>query len=163
VTIPHPSAISIELKSMSGSFGKNVNNRFEEVIGSACDLWRAHEEDRFGRLAPPPFLGYLFLLEDDPAIHAARKNSEPNFDVDPIFWEADSEGKKLGVSYAKRLEILCRRLVQRRLYNSTCLLLTANAKLARVSEPAEDLSFRRFEAALRGQVLTVLGGMPPKA
>jgi hypothetical protein len=31
--------LAIELKSMAGSTGKNLNNRAEEIIGNAVDLW----------------------------------------------------------------------------------------------------------------------------
>jgi hypothetical protein len=50
---------AIELKSQVGpSFGNNVNNRAEEAIGSAVDVWRAYREGTFGRVRP--WLGYLF-------------------------------------------------------------------------------------------------------
>jgi len=57
--------LAMEFKSQAGkSIGNNVNNRSEEAIGSAKDLWTAYREGRFGEGAPTPFLGYLFLLED---------------------------------------------------------------------------------------------------
>jgi hypothetical protein len=37
-----------EFKSQVGSFGNNLNNRSEEVIGSAADLWVAHHHHAFG-------------------------------------------------------------------------------------------------------------------
>jgi hypothetical protein len=37
-----------EFKSQVGSFGNNLNNRAEEVIGSAADLWVAHHHHAFG-------------------------------------------------------------------------------------------------------------------
>jgi len=40
---------AIELKSQVGpSFGNNFNNRTEEAIGNAVDVWRAYEESTFG-------------------------------------------------------------------------------------------------------------------
>ena len=57
----------IEMKSQVGpSFGNNFNNRAEEVIGSACDLWTAYREGAFGDQARP-FVGWLILVEDAPA------------------------------------------------------------------------------------------------
>lgn len=54
---------AIELKSQVGpSFGNNFNNRTEEAIGNAVDVWRAYEEGTFG--AVRPWLGYVFLLEE---------------------------------------------------------------------------------------------------
>jgi len=44
---------AIELKSQVGpSFGNNLNNRTEEAIGSAVDLWRSYEGGTFGAVRP---------------------------------------------------------------------------------------------------------------
>ena len=54
--------LAMEFKSQAGkSIGNNVNNRAEEAVGSAKDLWTAFREGRFGQGAPTPFLGYLCL------------------------------------------------------------------------------------------------------
>jgi len=37
----------IEFKSQVGSFGNNFNNRTEEAIGSATDIWAAYREGAF--------------------------------------------------------------------------------------------------------------------
>jgi len=151
----------IEFKSQVGpSFGNNFNNRSEEAIGSASDLWVAFREGRFGT-APPPFLGYFFLLEDCPAVHRPVKHTEPYFQVDPAFQGApNANGKPGGVSYSTRYEILCRRLIRERLYTAACLTLSANAKPATLSHPAKDLTFQRFAAALQGHVVTFSGSTP---
>lgn len=139
---------AIEFKSQVGpSFGNNFNNRCEEAIGSATDIWVAYREERFGKI-PSPFLGYFFLLEDCPEVHRPVKSAEPYFEVDPVFCEA---------SYAKRYEILCRRLVLERLYTSACLVLATNARKTTIKQPADDLTFQRFAAALRGHVVSFLG------
>ena len=139
---------AIELKSQVGpSFGNNFNNRAEEAIGSAADIWRAYREGRFGA-SPEPLLGYFFLLEDCPAVRKPVRNSEPYFKVDPGF---------VGASYSKRYELLCRRLVLDRLYKTACLTLATNEADSAISHPAEDLNFQRFVAALRGHVVTFLG------
>ncbi len=63
---------AIELKSQVGpSFGNNFNNRTEEAIGNAVDVWRAYEEGTFGGVRP--WLGYVFLLEEAPKSTNARK------------------------------------------------------------------------------------------
>jgi len=55
---------AIEAKSQVGpSFGNNFNNRTEEAIGSALDLWTAFREKAYLE-SPQPFLGYFFMLED---------------------------------------------------------------------------------------------------
>ena len=137
----------LEFKSQVGpSFGNNFNNRCEEAIGSASDVWVAFREGRFGE-SPPPFLGYFFLLEDCAAVHKPVRNQEHHFKVDPVFNQA---------SYSKRYEHLCRRLVLERIYTSACLVLATNARRTRITQPAADLTFHRFVAAMRGHVLTFL-------
>jgi len=51
---------AIEAKSQVGpSFGNNFNNRTEEAMGSALDLWTAfRKRDYLDN--PQPFLGYFF-------------------------------------------------------------------------------------------------------
>src|SRR5439155_2852141 len=50
---------AIEFKSQIGpSFGNNFNNRTEEALGSATDIWAAYREGAF-RPSARPFLGYL--------------------------------------------------------------------------------------------------------
>ncbi len=138
---------AIEFKSQVGpSFGNNFNNRVEEAIGNATDLWTAYREGRFGT-AVRPFLGYLFLLEDAPVVHTPVSNREPYFAVDDAFRSA---------SYARRYELLCRRLVLERLYDAACLTLTTNASPTVVTHPAADLSFIRFVTDLRAQAQRVV-------
>ena len=98
---------------------------------------------------PAPFLGYLFLLEDCDKVKTPVRNKEPYFKVDPLFDKA---------SYSKRYELLCRRLVLERVYNAACLVMATNAPRTKLTEPAEDLNFKRFVAALRGHVVTFLEG-----
>ena len=138
----------IELKSQVGpSFGNNFNNRTEEAIGSAVDIWTAYREGIF-KQSPQPWLGYLFLLEECPKSTTPIKISEPHFLVFPEFKKA---------SYAKRYELLCRKLVLERHYSSSCFILT-NKQLAEqtenYSEPSDDLSVNQFLTQLLGHVST---------
>ncbi len=138
---------AMEFKSQVGpSFGNNFNNRSEEAIGSATDIWVAYREGRFGK-APAPFLGYFFLLEDCSRVATPVRNKEPYFKVDPVFERA---------SYGKRYELLCRRLVLERVYSAACFVMATNAAKTRIAQPAEDLSFKRLVAALRGHALAFL-------
>jgi hypothetical protein len=139
--------MALEFKSIGGSYGNNLNNRTEEALGNASDIWTAYREGRFGT-GPRPLLGYLFLLRDEPKVLRPVANKEPHFKVDPVFE---------GASYAMRAEILCRRLVLERLYDTACLLLSTNERSTTITEPAEDLTFRRFVAAIQGHVVTFLG------
>lgn len=51
--------VAIEAKSQVGpSFGNNFNNRTEEAMGSALDLWTAFRERAYLK-SPQPFLGYF--------------------------------------------------------------------------------------------------------
>jgi len=157
--------LAMEFKSQAGkSIGNNVNNRSEEAVGSAKDIWTAFRESRFGS-SPAPFLGYFFLLEDNAKVKTPVANKEPYFPVDPEFKgearKAKTGGDKFqGVSYSKRYELLCRRLVLERLYTSACFIMATNDKRTEISQPADDLTFHRFVAALRGHVLTFVGSRP---
>jgi Restriction endonuclease XhoI len=144
---------AVEFKSQAGeSISNNVNNRSEEAIGTATDLWVAFREGRF-QDSRAPFLGYFFLLEDFQKVRRPVGNKEPYFPVDPVF---------KGASYAERYEILCKRLVLERLYTAVCLTLatrpTAERPQTEVFHPSPDVSFRRFVAALEGHIHTFLNG-----
>ncbi|MFA5331011.1 MAG: PaeR7I family type II restriction endonuclease [Methanoregula sp.] len=135
----------IEMKYQMGpSFGNNFNNRTEEAIGSATDIWVAYREKRFGGHMFRPWLGYLFLLEDCAESIAPVAVREPHFPIDDIF---------RGASYKKRYEILCERLILERLYESSCFM-TARFSDADVfvDEPNANLSFEHFAASLKGHM-----------
>jgi hypothetical protein len=123
--------LAMEFKSQAGkSIGNNVNNRSEEAVGSAKDIWTAYREGRFGK-SPTPFLGYFFLLEDRDNVKTPVNNKEPYFAVDPEFRGEAHQGKNgavkyQGVTYSKRYELLCRRLVLERLYTAACFLMATN-------------------------------------
>lgn len=128
-----------EFKSQVGSFGNNFNNRSEEVIGAAADLWVAHHHGAFRTegapqgpmmvaepvvplLNPgiqadprPPFLGWLMLLEECPGSMTAVRCDQPHYSVFPEF---------RGASYATRYQILCERLMERQLYGAAALVLS---------------------------------------
>jgi hypothetical protein len=137
--------LAVEFKSQVGpSFGNNVNNRSEEAIGNAVDIWTAYREGRFGQ-APAPFLGYFFLLEDCPQVHTPVANAEPYFKVDPVFADA---------SYARRYQVLCERLMLERLYNAACLTLSTRVtgeEPSAIRHPSTSLSFGRFAASITAQ------------
>jgi hypothetical protein len=160
--------LAMEFKSQAGkSIGNNVNNRSEEAVGSAKDLWTAFREGRFGKGAPTPFLGYFFLLEDRANVNQPVANKEPYFKVDPAFRGPAAPSNKngsmkyKGVTYAERYELLCRRLVLERIYNASCFMVATNSKSTVISQPAEDLTFARFAAALRGHAVTFVGSQKP--
>jgi len=137
---------AIELKALGGpSFGNNYNNRVEEGIGNAVDVWAGYREGLFGESRP--WLGYLMLLEEAPKSTAPVKNREPFFKVDPELKNA---------SYKKRYEIYCRRLVRERLYDAACFLTSSAHPTSKIHEPAADLSFATFMAAIRARAAALL-------
>jgi hypothetical protein len=130
-----------ELKSQVGpSFGNNFNNRTEEAMGTALDLWTAYREGAFNKTVQP-WLGYLFLLEDSAKSRQPVRVAEPHFKIFPEFVKA---------SYARRYELFCRKLVRERHYNAAAFLLSArDSGLNGVfSQPAEDLTFEVFARSL---------------
>lgn len=137
---------AMEFKSQRGpSFGNNFNNRTEEAIGTASDLWTAYREGAFGKSAVRPWLGWVMLLEECPKSTTAVKVDEPHFKVFPEF---------KGASYAKRYELLLRKLVQERLYDSASFLMATSqgGPKGDFSEPAIDLTMKAFLTALAGHI-----------
>jgi Restriction endonuclease XhoI len=137
----------IEFKSQVGSFGNNYNNRTEEAIGSACDLWAAYREGAF-KPSARPWLGYLMLLEEAPESTRPVRAQEPHFKVFREFKAA---------SYAKRYEILLTKLVRERLYDSACFLLSdaSSGRRGKYKEPALELNCEKFMASLLARATSV--------
>ena len=133
--------IALEAKSQVGpSFGNNFNNRTEEAIGSALDLWTAYREGAFNKTIKP-WLGYMFLLEDCESSRKPVKVREPHFKVFPEF---------VSTSYAKRYELFCRKLVRERHYNMAAFLYSDRNKGLKglYQEPADDLTFEFFAKSM---------------
>jgi len=137
---------AIEFKSQVGSFGNNFNNRTEEALGSATDLWAAYRE---GAFAPSqrPWLGYVMILEETEQSLRPVGVSEPHFKVFEEF---------RGASYARRYEILLTKLVRDRHYDSVALLLSSRLEGVNgiYREPSTELSFAGFLSALLGRALS---------
>jgi hypothetical protein len=136
----------IEFKAQVGpSFGNNFNNRTEEALGNATDLWAAYREGAFTP-SPRPWLGYVFILEDCPKSRSPVRVKQPHFEVFPEFQEA---------SYAKRYEILLTKLLRERLYDGASLLLTTKkgGKSGEYHCPSDELSFRNFAAGLSAHAI----------
>jgi hypothetical protein len=137
----------IEAKSQVGpSFGNNFNNRTEEAMGSALDLWTAYREHGYLD-SPQPFLGYFFMLEDCAASNRPVAVQEPHFGVFPEF---------RGASYMRRYELFCRKLVLERHYTASAFITSSsNGGLDGIFKtPADDLSIERFAKILVAHVAT---------
>lgn len=136
---------ALEAKSQVGpSFGNNFNNRTEEAMGSALDLWTAFREGAFNG-GIQPFVGYFFMLEDCAASQRPVRAKEPHFKVLPEFVDA---------SYAKRYEWFCRKLVRERHYTASAFLTSSqeSATTGHYLEPASDLTMDIFIRSLMASV-----------
>lgn len=139
----------VETKSHVDSFGNNVNNRAEEAVGNAVDFWAAYREGAF-RPSLKPWLGYFMLLEECPESTREVRNRQPHF---PVFLEFQK------ASYAKRYEILLRKLVRDRLYDSACLLMSpreGGLKDGTYGEPDVEIGFKNFVASLLSHATAVV-------
>jgi hypothetical protein len=108
----------IELKSQVGSFGNNFNNRTEEALGSAVDLWTSFREGAFPD-QEAPWLGYLIVVEKSTESSRPVSISEPLYNVFEEFRET---------SHLDRYRILCQKLIRERHYSSTAVIWTSNQK-----------------------------------
>lgn len=136
---------ALEFKSQVGpSFGNNFNNRTEEAIGTAHDLWTAYREGAFGE-RPRPFVGWLMLLEDTQQSRSPVRDVSPHF---PVFPEFE------GISCAERYRILCRKLVQEKLYTAASVMISprSTADTGDYSELSELTGLRNFVSELAGHV-----------
>lgn len=132
---------AIECKSQVGSFGNNFNNRTEEAVGNAVDIWRGYEAGLLGDVRP--WLGFVFVIEYAPkSTTPISDRGESLYRTDPIFDNT---------SYMDRYEILFQRLVRERLYDAACLIPTERG-CGIHHEPQTDVSTRNLTAAIAGRV-----------
>lgn len=137
---------AIECKSQVGSFGNNFNNRTEEAIGNAVDLWRAYDAGLIGTVRP--WLGFVFVIEDATgSTEAVHDQGTPLYSTDPAFDDT---------SYTDRYRILFDRLVRERLYDAACLISTRRGS-GILSEPMPEVSTRNLTAAIAGRVAYIKG------
>lgn len=138
---------AMEFKSQVGSFGNNFNNRTEEALGNAADIWAAFRE---GAFAPSlrPWLGYVMVLEDAKKSLSPIGVQEPHFKVFEEF---------RGASYAKRYEILLMKLVRERLYDSATLILTdrQTGRDGTYVEPSPELGFENLLVSLKARAVAI--------
>ena len=149
VVVKNELIAAMEFKSQVGSFGNNFNNRAEESLGSATDIWTAYRE---GAFAPSqrPWLGYVMVLEQEERSLGSIGVKEPHFRVFEEFRNA---------SYAKRYEILITKLLRERLYDGAAFLLAGQASGSKgeYCEPSPELGFERFLSSLKARAMA-LGG-----
>ena len=132
---------AIELKSQIGSYGNNFNNRAEEAIGSAVDLWTAFRENQFPDQSAP-WLGYLTVVGKDEGSMRPVHNNEPYYPVLPEFKTA---------SYLDRYRILCQKLILERHYSMAGLICTSGPD--HYEDVSKDTSIERFISLFIGHLI----------
>jgi hypothetical protein len=133
---------AIELKSQAKSFGKNLNNRTEEVIGSSHDLRHASKEVLDQEVKP--WIGYLMLMVDNKKSRESRNLRQPHLGADEAFD---------GASYARRYELLCERMMQKGIVDGGAFILTEG--YGHVAEPNSDINFLSFARGLVAHIRSV--------
>jgi hypothetical protein len=134
---------AVEFKSQVGpSFGNNFNNRTEEAMGSALDIWTAFREGVFKN--SNPWIGYFMLLEDCSGSSVPVSVRSPHFGVIEEFVDS---------SYIKRYEIFCNKLVLERQYNAACFITSNKKDSGNYSTPSKNLSFKSFIASMLSAVV----------
>lgn len=106
--------VVVEFKSHVGSFGNNFNNRTEEAIGNAVDLWTAYREKTFAQIHAP-WLGFLIVVERSEGSVRSIQVKEPYFKVRKEF---------AATSYLDRYVLLCQKLMLEKHYSHAGLIWT---------------------------------------
>jgi hypothetical protein len=138
---------ALEFKSQVGSVGKNLNNRFEEALGTATDTFAAQAKlSAYGDM--PPWLGYIFVLREDDETEEPDRSCNALFPVDPHF---------RGLSYNQRYQEMMRRLLDENVYQAGWFITTSideidDAAPVRYVEPLAAATGRAFRAAVQQRV-----------
>lgn len=132
----------IELKSISGSYGNNINNRVEEAIGEAVDVRYAIEHDLCGSHSLPA-LAYVLIVKGDSKSRSIPLSSNNSaFKQDPVF---------NGTSYVDRFRIMCERLLEENIFEAVWYVVV-NPDEQSIEEPADALSYVSFIRNLRNNL-----------
>lgn len=135
---------ALEFKSQVGSVGKNINNRFEEALGTGTDTWAAQTKlTAYGDV--PPWLGYVFVLREDEETECPDRPIDALFPADPAF---------VGMSYSQRYQEMLKRFIGDNIYQAGWFITTKTDDAGRVSyaEPLATASGKAFRAAVQGRV-----------
>tara|TARA_Y100000590_G_scaffold74062_1_gene81618 strand:+ start:999 stop:1724 length:726 start_codon:yes stop_codon:yes gene_type:complete len=134
----------VEMKSQVGSFGNNLNNRVEEMVGQSLDLWRASRESLLGDLRP--WFAYLMLLEDS---EKSRKpvgvRTRVGFPPDPQFVDA---------SYMERYGLAFSRARREGDVDAVCLAVSRKSS-EQIAYPDRSMTFDAFAAQIVSRVSAV--------
>jgi hypothetical protein len=128
--------LAVEYKSMSGSEGKNLNNRADEVFGIAED---ARQAEKHGILPPNMRRAYIFVMGINP------ESTRP-VGVGDVLGSPDAVFK--GASYLQRTAIMCKRMRETGLYHLTWAVGVTEEPFS-WEEPDVEVGWDRFAADLR--------------
>ncbi|WP_433540680.1 PaeR7I family type II restriction endonuclease [Streptosporangium sandarakinum] len=134
---------AVEFKSQVGSVGKNINNRFEEALGTATDTHAAHaKNETYGEV--PPWLGYVFVLQETTETEKKNRSTKALFPTDPVF---------VGMSYSERYQEMVKRFIGERVYQAGWFITTKATDEGIVyNEPLATATAEAFAVQIRGQV-----------
>jgi hypothetical protein len=135
---------ALEFKSQVGSVGKNINNRFEEALGTGTDTWAAQTKlAAYGDV--PPWLGYVFVLCED------EETEYPDRPIDALF---PADHAFTGMSYSQRYQEMLKRFIGDNIYQAGWFITTKADNAGRVTyaEPLATASGKAFRAAIQGRV-----------
>lgn len=145
------------------------NNRNEEALGSGIDIKEAFQEGAFEELVRL-FTGYVLLVEDCEATSESVKIQmkyframeafTPNLQSRDKDYARNSKGvypSVEGVSYMDRFDILCRRLMQKRLYTAAAVIKSPRSAITtgEFQDVSPQTSIKAFLAALASHVATI--------
>lgn len=134
---------AIEFKSQVGSVGKNLNNRFEEALGTATDTHAAQRKNEaFGEV--PPWLAYVFVLAETQETETPRRKPTAMFPVDSVFD---------GLSYNQRYQEMLRRFIGDNIYQAGWFITTKETPEGiSYAEPLATATALSFQTAIRGRI-----------
>lgn len=134
---------ALEFKSQVGSVAKNINNRFEEALGTSTDTWAAQTKNfAFGEV--PPWLGYVFVLEETEETERPGRDLNAVFPVDQTF---------IGMSPNQRYQEMISRFVGDNVYQAGWFITTQSHEHGvTYVEPLATATGRSFRVAVQGRV-----------
>jgi hypothetical protein len=137
---------AVEFKSQAGSVGKNINNRFEEALGTATDTRAAQDKNQtYGDV--PPWLAYVLVLQETPETEKTDRSTRALFPTDPEFE---------GMSYNQRYQEMLRRFIGESVYQAGWFVTTKRTEGAvTYLEPLATATAKALATAIEGRIAWV--------
>lgn len=128
----------IELKTLTKSVAKNVNNRIEESIGSPFDLSNAVLEGLLGHLVRRPVMGYVMVIPCNQETEKIKHYNESDNRASRFLVDEEYEGASIASIFA----VSSRRLLQKGIYDAVWIVMQSDG--GEVTEPDDQLTYSRF-------------------